>query len=68
MNGLPKTTMIVAEITALLTAEEQLTDKGQAAGMAITHQLYTGSHEFFGMGSVSGNAQNTAVRALRKSF
>lgn len=72
LTGLPKTTIIAAEIDPLLTEGKTLADRLQAAGVQTTYKLYNGvAHEFFGMASVlpeARDAQNLAASALKNDF
>ena len=72
LKGLPPTTIINAEIDPLKSDGDKLADKMKAAGVDVTHKLYTGvTHEFFGMNAVvakSKEAQDFAVAQLKKGF
>lgn len=72
LTGLPRTTIIAAEIDPLLTEGRQLADKLQAAGVSVAYKLYTGvAHEFFGMDAVipeARDAQDYAVQELKRNF
>lgn len=72
LSGLPRTTIVAAELDPLLSEGMQLRDKLTAAGVATSYQLYKGvTHEFFGMASVvpaARDAQDYAVREMKKSF
>lgn len=72
LSGLPKTTIIAAELDPLQSEGKTLADKLTAASVSVTYQLYTGvTHEFFGMGAVlpeARDAQNLATDELKKSF
>lgn len=72
LSGLPKTTIIAAEIDPLQSEGKTLADKLQAAGVSVTYKLYKGvTHEFFGMASVipeARDAQNLAAEELKKAF
>ncbi|MEJ7912795.1 MAG: alpha/beta hydrolase [Chitinophagaceae bacterium] len=72
LSGLPKTTIIAAEIDPLQTEGRQLADKLVAANIAVTYKLYVGvTHEFFGMAAVipeARDAQDLAAAELKKSF
>jgi len=72
LSGLPKTTIIAAEIDPLLSEGKILADKLQAANVSVTYKLYIGvTHEFFGMASVipeARDAQDLAAKELKKSF
>ncbi|HVF81784.1 MAG TPA: alpha/beta hydrolase [Flavisolibacter sp.] len=72
LNGLPKTTIIAAEIDPLLSEGKMLDDKLRAAGVQTTYRLFTGvTHEFFGMASVlpeARDAQNLAADELKKAW
>jgi acetyl esterase/lipase len=72
LSGLPKTTIIAAEIDPLQSEGVLLRDRLQAAGVQTTYKLYTGvTHEFFGMDQVlpeARDAQNLAAGELKKVF
>lgn len=72
LNGLPKTTIIAAELDPLQSEGKTLSDKLQAAGVNTLYKLYIGvTHEFFGMASVipeAKDAQNLATAELKKAF
>lgn len=72
LSGLPKTTIIAAELDPLQSEGALLRDRLQAAGVQTMYKLYTGvTHEFFGMATVlseARDAQNLAVDELKKSF
>lgn len=72
LSGIPKTLIIGAELDPLQSEGKELADKLQAAGVAVTYQLFTGvTHEFFGMEKVlpqAKDAQNLAATELKKSF
>ena len=72
LSGLPKTTIIAAEIDPLLSEGKTLADKLQAANVAVRYQFYMGvTHEFFGMASVvpeARDAQNVAAEELKNSL
>lgn len=71
LKGLPPTTIINAEIDPLKSDGDMLAEKLKAAGVDVTHKLYTGvTHEFFGMDAVvakAKEAQDFAVAQLKKS-
>lgn len=72
LSGLPKTTIIAAELDPLQSEGKTLADKLTAAGVTTTYKLYNGvTHEFFGMASVlpeARDAQNLAADELKKDF
>lgn len=72
LKDLPPTTIINAEIDPLKSDGDMLAEKMKAAGVDVTHKLYTGvTHEFFGMDTVvvkAKDAQAFAVEQLKKGF
>jgi acetyl esterase len=59
LEGLPKTTIILAEIDPLRSDGEMLAEKLKAAGVDVDTKTYDGvTHEFFGMGAVVGDAKD----------
>ena len=72
LADLPKTTILNAEIDPLCSDGELLAEKLKAAGVEVNHHVFYGAtHEFFGMGSVVGEAklaEGIAVMDLRSSF
>ncbi|MFC7380063.1 alpha/beta hydrolase [Brevundimonas sp. GCM10030266] len=72
LQGLPSSTIILAEIDPLRTEGEKLAEKLDAAGNDIRHKTFHGStHEFFGMGLVvpdAAVAQQFAAHNLKKAF
>jgi len=72
LNGLPSSTVILAEIDPLRTEGEKLIEKLKAAGNDVRHKTFHGStHEFFGMGLVvpdAAAAQQLAAHDLKKAF
>lgn len=59
LEGLPQTTIVLAEIDPLRSDGELLAEKLKAAGVDVDTKTYDGvTHEFFGMGSVVGDAKN----------
>ncbi len=72
LTGLPKTTIIAAELDPLQTEGKTLSDKLQAAGVNTLYKLYIGvTHEFFGMAAIipeAKDAQNLAAAQLKKAF
>jgi acetyl esterase len=72
LSGLPKTTIIAAEIDPLQSEGMLLRDKLQAAGVSTTYKFYTGvTHEFFGMDQVlpeARDAQTFAAQELKRAF
>ena len=72
LTGLPKTTIIGAELDPLQSEGKTLADKLSAAGVSTTYRLFNGvTHEFFGMASVLPEARDAQILAtdeLKKSF
>lgn len=72
LRGLPRTTIINAEIDPLRSDGEMLAQKLRAAGVQTQHRTYAGvNHEFFGMGAVLGHAiaaEQWAADALKAAF
>ena len=72
LKGLPKTTIIAAEIDLLETEGKLLADKLKEAGVEVGYSLYNGvTHEFFGMASVlpqAKEAQEKATEQLKAAF
>ena len=72
LDGLPKTTIINAEIDPLRSDGEMLADKLKAAGVSVDRKVYDGAtHEFFGMGAVVGDAKDAesyAAGRLKDAF
>ena len=70
LTGLPKTTIIAAEIDPLLSEGKILAEKLKAVNVPVTYQLYKGvTHEFFGMAQVipeAKQAQALAAKELKK--
>ncbi len=59
LDGLPKTTIVLAEIDPLRSDGEMLADKLKAAGVEVDRKTYEGvTHEFFGMGAVVADAKD----------
>jgi acetyl esterase len=59
LKGLPKTTIVLAEIDPLRSDGEMLADKLDKAGVSIDKKTYEGvTHEFFGLGAVVDDAKN----------
>lgn len=57
LHGLPPTTIVSAETDPLRSEGEMLAAKLQAAGVDVQQRTFPGvTHEFFGMGSVVGQA------------
>lgn len=58
LHGLPPTTIVSAQIDPLRSEGEMLAQKMQAAGDDVQQRTFPGvTHEFFGMGSVVGQAK-----------
>jgi acetyl esterase len=72
LHGLPPTTIVSAEIDPLRSEGETLAQKLQAAGVPVVQKTFPGvTHEFFGMGSVVGQAKQAedfASMRLKASF
>ncbi len=72
LNGLPPTTIILAQIDPLRSGGESLGDRLKTAGVSTEVRLYPGmTHEFFGTGAVvqAGKAaEDFASERLRESF
>ena len=59
LGGLPKTTIVLAEIDPLRTDGELLGAKLRAAGVEVKSKTYEGvTHEFFGMGAAVSDARD----------
>jgi acetyl esterase/lipase len=59
LDGLPKTTIVLAEIDPLRSDGELLAEKLEAAGVDVDTKTYDGvTHEFFGMGAVVDDAKS----------
>ncbi len=59
LHGLPKTSIVLAEIDPLRSEGEQLADKLEKVGVKVSKKIYEGvTHEFFGMGAVVSDAKN----------
>ena len=59
LKGLPKTTIINAEIDPLANDGDQLNDALKKATVDVDQKTYQGvTHEFFGMGAVVGDAKS----------
>ena len=72
LAGLPKATIINAELDPLRSDGEQLADRFRQAGVPVEQHTFAGvTHEFFGMGPVlakAREAQALAAQALRRAF
>ena len=72
LSGLPRTTIIAAEIDPLQSEGMTLSTKLQAAGVKVNYKLYQGvTHEFFGMAAVvpqAEDAENTVAADLQNAF
>ena len=72
LSDLPPVTIIAAEIDPLRSEGETLEEKLSAAGVDVTHELYTGvTHEFFGMAAQvpeAKEAQGVAGERLRDAL
>lgn len=72
LKGLPPVTIINAELDPLKSDGDMLADKMKAAGVNVTHKIYSGlTHEFFGMDAVvakAAEAQDFAVAQLKQAF
>ena len=72
LHGLPPTTIVSAEIDPLRSEGEMLAQKLSAAGVPVVQQTFPGvTHEFFGMGTVVGQAKQAedfATLRLKASF
>ncbi|WP_235068097.1 alpha/beta hydrolase [Asticcacaulis sp. YBE204] len=72
LHGLPKTTLIMAEIDPLCSDGEILAEKLKDAGVEVNSRVFEGAtHEFFGMALVTGEAKLAGTMAamdLRGSF
>lgn len=59
LTGLPKTTIVLAEIDPLRSDGEMLAQKLKAAGVSVDEKIYSGvTHEFFGMGAAISEAKD----------
>lgn len=59
LHGLPRTSIVLAEIDPLRSEGEQLADKLEQVGVKVSKKTYEGvTHEFFGMGAVVSDAKN----------
>ena len=64
LEGLPKTTIVNAEIDPLKSDGDMLRDKLKAANVDVTQKTYEGvTHEFFGMGAVVADAKDAEAWA-----
>lgn len=72
LEGLPPTTLVLAEIDPLCSDGEKLAEALKAADVQVSQRVYEGAtHEFFGMAPVVGEAklaQLMAVERLRTAF
>lgn len=72
LAGLPKTTIVLAEIDPLRNDGEMLRDKLEAAKVDVSEKTYQGmTHEFFGMGAAVADAKDAeewASERLKDSF
>lgn len=72
LQGLPKTTVILARIDPLRSDGELLTAKLREAGVTVEQKTFEGvTHEFFGMGAVvdkAGQAVDMAGKNLKMAF
>ena len=67
LDGLPPTTIILAEIDPLHDDGAHLADRLKAAGVTVDVKEYAGvTHEFFGMGSVVADAKAAETYAADK--
>jgi acetyl esterase len=64
LHGLPRTSIVLAEIDPLRSEGDQLGDKLEAAGVKVSKKVYEGvTHEFFGMGAVVSDAKDAEAWA-----
>jgi len=72
VEGLPRTTVITAQIDPLRSEGQALAERLRQAGIEVDAKNYKGvAHEFFGMGPVlddAKEAQEQAVSGLKKGF
>ncbi len=72
LKGLPKTTIIAAQIDPLYTEGKLLSDKLKEAGVEVEYKDYEGvTHEFYGMATVvpqAKDAQAYAAGRLKAAF
>lgn len=72
LKGLPRTTIITAQIDPLRSEGQRLARVLEEAGVEVTSQYFEGSaHEFFGMGAVVPDAKEAvafAAAQLKKDF
>ena len=72
LKGLPRTTIVQAEIDPLKSDGDMLAKSLDAAGVSVDKKLYEGvTHEFFGMGAVVADAKDAesyAVGRLKDAF
>ncbi len=72
VEGLPRTTVITAQIDPLRSEGQALAERLRQAGIEVDAKTYDGvAHEFFGMGPVlddAKEAQEQAVNGLKKGF
>ena len=72
LKGLPKTTIVQAEIDPLRSDGDMLATSLEAAGVSVDKKLYEGvTHEFFGMAGAVGDAkdaQSYATSRLKDAF
>lgn len=72
LKGLPKTTIVLAEIDPLRSDGDMLAKSLEAAGVTVEKKLYEGvTHEFFGMGAAVADARDAESYAsgrLKEAF
>ncbi|MBF9254247.1 alpha/beta hydrolase [Pontibacter sp. 172403-2] len=72
LASLPPATVINAQLDPLQSEGQEYADHLEAAGVAVTAQVYEGvTHEFFGMATVvpeAKEAQELAARELKEAF
>ena len=72
LKGLPKTTIVLAEIDPLKSDGDMLAKSLDAAGVSVDKKEYEGvTHEFFGMGAYVGDAKDAesyAAGRLKDAF
>ncbi len=72
LEGLPKTTIVQAEIDPLRSDGDMLARSLEAAGVSVDRKLYEGvTHEFFGMAAAvsdAKDAQSYATGRLKDAF
>jgi acetyl esterase/lipase len=59
LRGLPKTTIVLAEIDPLRSDGDMLAERLEGVGVSVNKKIYEGvTHDFFGLGAVVSDAKN----------